>query len=83
MAAVISFAVSNGGGLQMPKSKIQVHSLMRAGAEDLYVLVYTDPDNPDKSKETQKQGSGQQIDQVMRDGGLSNAEIENWFKKAG
>jgi len=60
---------------------IQVHSLHRAG-EDLFVLVYTDPNHPDHATNTIFEGSEQQVRNLMAAGGLTHEEIDEWFQNA-
>lgn len=65
--------------------KIQVIDLRRAGADEppLYTLRYKDPSNKDQAIETQKTGERKELQPVMADGGLSDSEIDEWFRKAG
>ena len=58
---------------------IQVHSLQRAGAEDLYVLTYTDPNYPDQATNTIYQGSEKEVRDFMAAGGLSKVAIDQRF----
>jgi hypothetical protein len=61
---------------------IQVHSLDRAGNEDLFVLEYTDPNHPDHATNTIFQGSEQQVRNLMTAGELTHEEIDEWFQNA-
>lgn len=58
---------------------IQVHNLQRSGAEDLYVLTYTDPNHPDHATNSVYQGSEEQVRALMAEGGLSQQAIDERF----
>jgi hypothetical protein len=62
---------------------IQVHRLSKAeGKRGPYLLVYTDPEHPDKTGNAILQGSERDILAVMENGGLTGEEIDRWFETA-
>lgn len=60
----------------------QVHSLQRVGSEDLYVLVFTDPNHPDHAVETDFQGSEKEVRDKLAEGELTPEAIDQWFDNA-
>lgn len=58
---------------------IQVHNLQRSGAEDLYVLTYTDPNHPDHATNSIYQGSEEQVRALMAEGGWATLSAPRRF----
>ena len=61
---------------------ITVHSLVKSGEEDLFVLTYTDPNHPDHAVNSIFQGSEQQVRDRMAEGELAQDAVDNWFAGA-